>query len=528
MVVLACVASMCALGPSASAHRAYVTNQGSASVSVIDTASNAVIGSPIPVGTGPLQVAITPDGSRAYVTNSSGSSVSVIDTQTNATMGAPIPVTFPPFGIAITPDGSRAYVVSQTNPGVVSVIDTQTNTVVGGPITVGANPVGIAITPDGRRAYVTNNTSSTVSVIDIQTNTVVGSPITVGSSPRGIAITPDGTRAYVVNNGGGGSLSVIDINSNTVVGSPIPTGGTVVWIAIARDGSRAYVTASGGTGPVQVVNTQTNTVDGSPIMLGAGSFPQGIALIPSGSRAYVANQGSTTVSSIETASRQVGAPITVGTNPFGVAVAPDQSPKASLSAPGKGLTATLEGGGSSDSDGQIASYDWNFGDGSSAQTTTPTIQHSYRNVGEFTATLTVSDGEGCTGFTFTGQTASCNGPSTASITRTVATVKLGRVKRNKHKGTATLIVNVPGPGELVLSGKGLVKQRPAGASGPARAIAKTVSAAGKVKLKIRSKGKKESKLNRTGKVKVKAKVTYTPPNGDPNTQSRRIKLIKRP
>ncbi|MEK6277153.1 MAG: PQQ-dependent sugar dehydrogenase [Actinomycetota bacterium] len=103
----------------------------------------------------------------------------------------------------------------------------------------------------------------------------------------------------------------------------------------------------------------------------------------------------------------------------------------------------------------------------------------------------------------------------------------GKVKRNKRKGTATLTVIVPGPGTLVLTGKGLVKQRPSGASRAARIVAKTVSAAGKVKLKVRSKGKKKRTLNRTGKVKVKAKITYTPTGGDPNKKSKRIKLVKR-
>ena len=107
------------------------------------------------------------------------------------------------------------------------------------------------------------------------------------------------------------------------------------------------------------------------------------------------------------------------------------------------------------------------------------------------------------------------------------TFSFGKVKLNKKKGTATLPVNVPGPGTLVLTGKGLVKQRSADASSPGRTLAKVVSAAGKVKLKIRSKGKKKRKLNHTGKVKVKAKVTYTPAGVAPNTKTKPIRLIKK-
>jgi hypothetical protein len=106
------------------------------------------------------------------------------------------------------------------------------------------------------------------------------------------------------------------------------------------------------------------------------------------------------------------------------------------------------------------------------------------------------------------------------------TFSFGKVKHNKQKGTATLTVDVSGPGTLLMTGKGLVKQRPGGTYRAARVAARTVSAAGKVKLRVKSKGKKKRKLNRTGKVKVRAKVTYTPTGGTPNTKTKPIKLIK--
>jgi hypothetical protein len=49
-----------------------------------------------------------------------------------------------------------------------------------------------------------------------------------------------------------------------------------------------------------------------------------------------------------------------------------------------------------------------------------------------------------------------------------------------------------------------------------------------VKLRVKAKGTKKRKLNQTGKVKVKVKVTYRPTgvSGPPNTRSKRVKLIK--
>jgi YVTN family beta-propeller protein len=67
--------------PSTSA-RAYVANQNSNNVSVIDTATNTVVAT-VAVGTFPFGVALTPDGTRAYVTNQNSNNVSVVDIATN-------------------------------------------------------------------------------------------------------------------------------------------------------------------------------------------------------------------------------------------------------------------------------------------------------------------------------------------------------------------------------------------------------------------------------------------------------------
>ena len=104
-------------------------------------------------------------------------------------------------------------------------------------------------------------------------------------------------------------------------------------------------------------------------------------------------------------------------------------------------------------------------------------------------------------------------------------LKFGKVKLNKKKGTATLPVTVPGTGTLSIGGKGLVKKRPA----LARAIgilAKKITEAGTYKLKVKTKGRKKSKLFSTGKVKVKAVVTFKPTSGDAVKDSKRIRLKK--
>ncbi|MFT4108332.1 PKD domain-containing protein, partial [Propionicimonas sp.] len=72
----------------------------------------------------------------------------------------------------------------------------------------------------------------------------------------------------------------------------------------------------------------------------------------------------------------------------------NQSPTASFSAPVSGLTVNVDGSGSSDPDGSIASYAWDFGDGSTKSGAT--ASHTYAADGTYTVKLTVTDDKGAT------------------------------------------------------------------------------------------------------------------------------------
>ncbi len=74
------------------------------------------------------------------------------------------------------------------------------------------------------------------------------------------------------------------------------------------------------------------------------------------------------------------------------------SPTASFTAaPGSGvapLTVAFNASGSSDSDGQIASYAWTYGDGQTG--TGASVTHVYASAGSYTARLTITDDDGAT------------------------------------------------------------------------------------------------------------------------------------
>ncbi|MBO9625103.1 MAG: PKD domain-containing protein [Microbacterium sp.] len=74
------------------------------------------------------------------------------------------------------------------------------------------------------------------------------------------------------------------------------------------------------------------------------------------------------------------------------------APTASFTTAASGLTANVDASASTDSDGTIASYAWNWGDGSAAGSGV-TASHAYGAAGTYTVTLVVTDNAGATGTT---------------------------------------------------------------------------------------------------------------------------------
>jgi len=82
-----------------------------------------------------------------------------------------------------------------------------------------------------------------------------------------------------------------------------------------------------------------------------------------------------------------------------IADVPNQPPTADTGGPYNGFVGValqFDGSASSDSDGSIVQYDWDYGDGSSETDAGPAPIHSFEAAGEYTLTVTVTDDDGAT------------------------------------------------------------------------------------------------------------------------------------
>jgi YVTN family beta-propeller protein len=274
----------------------------------------------------------------AYVANSLGPSVSVLDLGTSRVV-ATVPVAANAFDLALVPDGSTLY-VTHLEQGIVSVVDTATNAVVGtiaipdaedagGP----QGPNGITVSRSGAEVYVTGLFS--VTVIDAGARQRVDA-FTVDDHEqlRGLAAGAGGVLYVAADDAnyspteGGPGLLLVDPAARVPRSGPIPVNAPATLVALpdfplyevalSPDGARAYVAQRGDDpGHLYVVDLGSRTLAAE---VAVGGEPQHVVVHPDGSRVYVSNASSHTVSVVDTRSNEVTATVPVGPVPLGMAI----------------------------------------------------------------------------------------------------------------------------------------------------------------------------------------------------------------
>ncbi|MCW0394787.1 MULTISPECIES: beta-propeller fold lactonase family protein [Xanthomonas] len=297
----------------ATAALAYVPNQRSGTISVIDTGSDRVVrtlSAQGQLGKRLQQVVPGPPG-HLYVIDAQGHRLLDLDTVQDRVLRS-VDIGENAEGVAASPNG-RQLAVCVEGQNQVMLIDPASFTIGAHIATRGQAPEHCVYTPDGALLLTSNEGSNDLDVIDLKAGASTGVIATSGH-PRGMAFAPDGKTAYVAQEAAN-VVDVIDLAARTRVAS-IPAGQRTAGIAIARDGSRVY--ASNGAGTVSVIDPAARRALAE---IPVGQRPWNPALSPDGKKLYVANGRSNSVSVIDTAAMKEIKQIAVGEMPWGVIVA---------------------------------------------------------------------------------------------------------------------------------------------------------------------------------------------------------------
>jgi YVTN family beta-propeller protein len=316
------LALLLALPLAAGTVRIIQTNSAGDDVSIIDPATNKVVGviNGIEVSHG---AAAAPDGSHYYISNEAESTLDVVDTKTLKVTRS-IPLSGHPNNIAVSKDGRRVYVSIAMAPGAVDVIDTASLEKVKS-IPVKGAVHNTYVTPDGKYAVAGSIPSKTITVIDTGTETPTWSlTMDLGIRPMAFYTNPDGSTKWIfVQLTGFNGFAVVDFAThkeiNRIKLPELPPGKAPFLVG----GNESHGMAITSDGKTLIVNSRLNTAIYSYSLpdlklLGStdvGLSPDWVTLTPDGKKAYVANAGSNSVSVVDIKSMKELTRIPVGQVP---------------------------------------------------------------------------------------------------------------------------------------------------------------------------------------------------------------------
>ena len=268
---------------------AYVTRAHAASAARADLPSTT-FSAPFPVGELPSQVRISPSGKTAYVANQDTRTISVVDVATNQVV-ATVPV---PGGsiltIGLSPNGNRLYALTDFTG--VYVINTTTGRVVDA-IPAGATGsllTGVAFHPVAPCMYIAARDQGTISTVDLRNNTVVRTDIVRGARIQNVAVSRDGALLFATDIERSKLLvRRLASESSTFLEYPIGSGRVrnAFDVAITPDNTQVYVSTL-ADGKVYVLDLKTR----DPIAaIATGGSPRYIGFNAEGTHAVIPNEG---------------------------------------------------------------------------------------------------------------------------------------------------------------------------------------------------------------------------------------------
>ena len=251
-----------------------VVSIGSNSVAFIDTATNQIKHISY-VGRSPHEAMFTPNGKEVWVTVRGEDYIQVLDGKTYQPTRR-IMVPNGPGMTIFSPDGKYGYVVSSFTPEMV-IINTKTHKIVGRVQQASPFSPDVAATPDGKQVWFTLKDIGKTQVINAKPpfNTLAlldTGPIT---NHVNIVRNVQGQFAYVTI-GGLSEVKVFTTSDHPDLVATIPTGELPHGLWPSGDGTKIYVGLENGNG-VAAIDTTSNKVIST---ISTGQAPQGMVYIP--------------------------------------------------------------------------------------------------------------------------------------------------------------------------------------------------------------------------------------------------------
>jgi PQQ-dependent catabolism-associated beta-propeller protein len=315
---IACSLLLCLLATPAHAVTAYVSNEKSNTVSVIDTDTWKVTAT-IKVGQRPRGIEFTRDNKFVLVAVGDDDTIQMIDAATRQVVDT-LPSGPDPELFVQDAAGKILYVANE-NDNTVTVIDLEKRTRLG-EVPVGVEPEGMAISPDGKTLINTSETTNMAHFIDTATRKIVAN-VLVDARPRFAEFKSDSSELWVSAEIGG-TVTIIDPARHAVTGKisfAIPglrrEAVQPVGIGMTKDGKTAFV-ALGPANRVAVVDAITHQVTKYLLV---GQRVWHMAFTPDEKYLLVTNGVSNDVSVIDVAALKVIKTIQVGELPWGITMA---------------------------------------------------------------------------------------------------------------------------------------------------------------------------------------------------------------
>lgn len=181
---------------------------------------------------------------KLYVTNSAGDDVTIVDVASNKVIGR-IEVGPHPHGIAIPAAQDVVLVTIEGGKvGELVWIDPVTDKITRR-MNIGPAPNQLAVTPDGQFAYIPASDGN-YEVVDLKKAEIV-TRIFTGGRPHNTLCSADGKRMYLAPMGAPKKVTIVDVATHKPIGE-IPFSNVVRPIALTKDEKRLFAEVDGLVG----------------------------------------------------------------------------------------------------------------------------------------------------------------------------------------------------------------------------------------------------------------------------------------